>query len=169
VEVTVQKRRKPGIFSNVNKPTNHLTHNKLEGKYSLENTDPRQSDAPTCVRNSLLSYLSWARITYLLICWFVYLQIGLFTLENLPVYCVFFACSYPNIWKSGGTKKFFSLAPLANHVLFPPLSTLQPCPCGESEHGFRHKEVLPNKLAWVFGITTKGFKRPLIKYLTIDC
>jgi len=27
VEVTVQKRRKPGIFSNV-KPTNHLTHNK---------------------------------------------------------------------------------------------------------------------------------------------
>jgi len=35
VEVTVQKRRKPGIFSNVNKPisnvnkpTNHLTHNK---------------------------------------------------------------------------------------------------------------------------------------------
>jgi len=27
VEVTVQKRRKPGIFSNVNNPTNHLTHN----------------------------------------------------------------------------------------------------------------------------------------------
>ena len=32
---------------------------KLEGKYSLENTDPRESEfAPTCVRNSLLSHLS---------------------------------------------------------------------------------------------------------------
>jgi len=29
--------------------------------------------APTCVRNSLLSYLSWECITYLLICWFVYI------------------------------------------------------------------------------------------------
>jgi len=43
----------------------------LEGKYSLESTDPRESEfAPTCVSNSLLSYLS---ITYLLICWFVYI------------------------------------------------------------------------------------------------
>jgi len=48
-------------------------HNKVkrEGKYSLESTDPRESEfAPTCVRNSLLSYLS---ITYLLICWFIYI------------------------------------------------------------------------------------------------
>jgi len=29
--------------------------------------------APTCVRNSLLSELSWECITYLLICWFVYI------------------------------------------------------------------------------------------------
>jgi len=28
VEVTVKKRHKPGIFSNVNKQTNHLMHNK---------------------------------------------------------------------------------------------------------------------------------------------
>ena len=32
---------------------------KLEGKYSLESTDPRENEfAPTCVRNSLLSHLS---------------------------------------------------------------------------------------------------------------
>jgi len=51
-------------------------HNKqLEGKYSLESTDPRESKfAPTCVRNSLLSHLSWERITYLLICCFVYIK-----------------------------------------------------------------------------------------------
>jgi len=35
------------------------TQNKLEGKYSLESTDPRESEIrPTCVRNSLLSELS---------------------------------------------------------------------------------------------------------------
>jgi len=45
-----------------------LLHGELEGKYSLESTDPRESEfAPTCVRNSVLSYLS---ITYLLIWWF---------------------------------------------------------------------------------------------------
>ena len=32
-----------------------------------------------------------------------------------------FACLYPHIWKSGGYKNFFSLAPLANHVLYPSL------------------------------------------------
>ena len=36
----VQKRRKPVIFSNVNK---HFQC-KLEGKYSLESTDPRESE-----------------------------------------------------------------------------------------------------------------------------
>jgi len=35
------------------------SHVQLEGKYSLESTDPRESEfAPTCVRNSLLSHLS---------------------------------------------------------------------------------------------------------------
>ena len=46
----------------------------LEGKYSLESTDPRESEfAPTCVHNSLLSHLSWGCATYLLLCWFVYI------------------------------------------------------------------------------------------------
>ena len=44
MEVTAQKRRKRGIFSNVNKQKNHLTHNKSAGKYSLESTDPRESE-----------------------------------------------------------------------------------------------------------------------------
>jgi len=48
--------------------TEWLLHGELEGKYSLESTDPRESEfVATCVRNSLLSYLS---ITYLLIWWF---------------------------------------------------------------------------------------------------
>ena len=41
MEVTVQKRRKPGIFFQC-KQTNFQC--KLEGKYSLESTDPRKSE-----------------------------------------------------------------------------------------------------------------------------
>jgi len=68
-------------------------NNKLEGKYSLKSTDPRESahidDADldvsdTCVRNSLLSEL---RMYYL----FIIRQVifCLFTLEKSPVYGVF--------------------------------------------------------------------------------
>jgi len=49
--------------------------------------------APTCVRNSLLSELSWECITYLLcVKWFVglfTLEIGLFTLEKNPRFTAF--------------------------------------------------------------------------------
>jgi len=41
--------------------------------------------------------------------------------QQISVYAILikiFACSYPHIWKSGGTI-FFSLAPLVNHVLSP--------------------------------------------------
>ena len=66
-------------------------NNKLEGKYSLKSTDPRESahidDADldvsdTCVRNSLLSEL---RMYYLFI---IRQLICLFTLENSLVYGV---------------------------------------------------------------------------------
>ena len=54
---------------------------KLEGKYSLESTDPCESEIRNHLRNSLLSELSWECITYLLcVKWFV----GLFTLEKNP-------------------------------------------------------------------------------------
>ena len=69
---------------------------KLEGKYSLESTDPRESEIRAHLRrvhNCLLSELSWECMTYLLcIKWFV----CLFTLEkvclhwkNSPFYGVF--------------------------------------------------------------------------------
>jgi len=63
--------------------------NQLEGKYSLESTDPRESE----IRAHLRPWFSveWSElriITYLLcIKWFVglfTLQIGLFTLEKIP-------------------------------------------------------------------------------------
>ena len=47
---------------------------------SWEYRSPRKRNSRTCVRNSLLSELSWECITYLLcVKWFV----GLFTLENV--------------------------------------------------------------------------------------
>ena len=66
---------------------------KLEGKYSLESTDPRESEIRNHLRNSLLSELSWECITYLLcVKWFVglfTLEIGLFTLEKNPRFTAF--------------------------------------------------------------------------------
>ena len=59
---------------------------KLEGKYSLESTDPCESEIRNHLRNSLLSELSWECITYLLcVKWFV----GLFTLEKNPRFTAF--------------------------------------------------------------------------------
>ena len=43
MEVTVQKRRKPGIFSNVNKPTNHLTL--ISNTFSSQLTQQRITEA----------------------------------------------------------------------------------------------------------------------------
>jgi len=54
-------------------------HYKLEGKYSLESTDPRESEIRAHMRPySLLSELTWECITYLLcvkwfVCLFVYI------------------------------------------------------------------------------------------------
>ena len=47
------------LFLTPNRVKALKTINKLEGKYALESTDPRESEfVPTCVRNSLLSELS---------------------------------------------------------------------------------------------------------------
>ena len=49
--------------------------------------------------------------------------INVTTRQQISIYVplLIFACLYPHIWKSGGYKKIFPLAPLANPVFYPHL------------------------------------------------
>ena len=58
-----------------------------------------------------------------------------------------FACLYPHIWKSEGTKKFISLAPLANHVLSPPTFRIAAPPLAPMSAASQHLRCQQLQLA----------------------